>query len=99
MKERQKEWLSKWKNLLAQTTGKLKKTLRAPKNRYLAIDLSATFFYAAGLLAQLLSDRGRWLPGQELHLPSLNPFRCFAIPGDSRFVLLDEQGGPNRYGV
>ena len=79
MKEQQREWLNRGKKLLSETAGKLKKILKPPKNRYLAIGALVAFFYAAGLLAQLLSDRGRWLPGQELHLPSLNPFRCFAM--------------------
>lgn len=79
MKEQKREWLNRGKKLLSETAGKLKKILKPPKNRYLAIGALVAFFYAAGLLAQILNDRGRWLPGQELHLPSLNPFRCFAM--------------------
>ncbi|WP_278942890.1 type IV secretory system conjugative DNA transfer family protein [Anaerotruncus colihominis] len=79
MKEQLRQWLGRAKELLTPPASRLKRVLGEPKNRYLAIGLTSAFLYAAGLLAQFLNNRGRWLPGQELRMPSLNPFRCLAM--------------------
>ena len=44
MKEQQREWLNRGKKLLSETAGKLKKILKTPKNRYLAIGALVAFF-------------------------------------------------------
>lgn len=49
------------------------------KHRWLVLCFALLFFYLAGLLAQFLNIRSRWVPGDELRLPSINPFKCFVM--------------------
>lgn len=53
--------------------------LTEPKHRWLVLCFALLFFYLAGLLAQFLNIRSRWVPGDELRLPSINPFKCFVM--------------------
>jgi len=55
------------------------KYFKEPKYRKLAIALGFLFFYTAGIIAQFLNNRHNWAPGRELLLPSMNPFRGFAM--------------------
>lgn len=67
------------KDQLAGLLDKLKGYLKKPKNRRLAAALVLLFFYLAGLLAQFNNNRYQWTPGKELHLPSVNPLKGFAM--------------------
>lgn len=56
-----------------------KEWIREPKHRWLILCFFFLFFYLAGLLAQFLNIRSRWVPGNELRLPSINPFKCLVM--------------------
>lgn len=56
-----------------------KEWIREPKHRWLVLCFALLFFYLAGLLAQFLNIRSRWIPGNELRLPSINPFKCLVM--------------------
>ena len=56
-----------------------KEWIREPKHRWLVLCFALLFFYLAGLLAQFLNIRSRWVPGNELRLPSINPFKCLVM--------------------
>jgi len=58
---------------------KIKTYIKEPNYRKLAIALGFLFFYTAGIIAQFLNNRYNWSPGRELLLPSMNPFRGFAM--------------------
>ncbi|WRS28459.1 type IV secretory system conjugative DNA transfer family protein [Oscillospiraceae bacterium MB08-C2-2] len=47
--------------------------------RRIGLVLILLFFYLAGILAQFLNNRHQWVPGKELHLPSVNPFKCLVM--------------------
>ena len=66
-------------SMIGERAKQLRGLLRESKYRYLAAALIAAFFYAAGFIAQLMESQYGWKPGQELRLPSLNPFVCFAV--------------------
>jgi len=53
--------------------------LKKPKNRVLILGLLLAFLYVAGLLAQLMNNKYKWVPGRELRLPSLNPLKCLVM--------------------
>lgn len=56
-----------------------KEWIREPKHRWLVLCFALLFFYLVGLLAQFLNIRSRWVPGNELRLPSINPFKCLVM--------------------
>lgn len=56
-----------------------KEWIREPKHRWLVLCFALLFFYLAGLLAQFLNIRSWWVPGNELRLPSINPFKCLVM--------------------
>jgi len=58
---------------------KLKKVLKEPKHRRLAIALCLLFFYLAGIIAQFNNNRYQWSPGKDLRLPSINPLKGIAM--------------------
>ena len=56
-----------------------KKWITQPKHWRMVLCFSILFLYLAGLLAQFLNIRSKWIPGNDLRLPSINPFKCLAM--------------------
>ena len=71
--------MKQFKEFLLDMFGRARDWLGQPRNKALIAALAAAFFYTAGLLAQFMNNRVGWLPGRELRLPSLNPFKCLAM--------------------
>ena len=67
------------KTFLTDKLQTVKKLLKNPAYRKLAIAAVFLFFYLAGLLAQFLNNRYEWRPGDELYLPSINPLKGLAM--------------------